>query len=256
MTLNGGPLQYTSALDPSPLTAEEEAMLVFAACGVTGYALGELPYATGTEKDAGAGNVMSQFRARTAISGDAIHADSVFVINDEGTWFVPRPQDLDASQVKTLVREARKGDVLGFYEAVRVRLSDRRTDVEREIPFVPAFNKWSANRPGTTYFLPVHELSAFYMNVALTAFDEEFGYFIVDDTARFAPAGIGKFAKSKGGHLYDDPKAGRTIPLGVLDTWIHEFAAIEQGAILQNLGLMTQALGLGGFAHFAHHPWA
>ena len=34
-----------------------------------------------------------------------------------------------------------------------------------------------------------------------------------------------------------------------------EFAAVEQGGIVQNLGLMAQALGLGGFAHFAAHPW-
>jgi hypothetical protein len=33
-----------------------------------------------------------------------------------------------------------------------------------------------------------------------------------------------------------------------------EFAAIEQGAILQNLRLMTEALGRGGFAHFAAYP--
>ena len=37
--------------------------------------------------------------------------------------------------------------------------------------------------------------------------------------------------------------------------WLYEFAALEQGGILQNLGLMTQALGLGGFAHFVAHPF-
>jgi hypothetical protein len=41
----------------------------------------------------------------------------------------------------------------------------------------------------------------------------------------------------------------------MLETLVLEFAAVEQGGIMQNLGLMTQALGLGGFAHFAAHPW-
>ena len=41
----------------------------------------------------------------------------------------------------------------------------------------------------------------------------------------------------------------------MLETWICEFAAIEQGGMLQNLELMTQALGLGGFPHFAAHPF-
>ena len=45
------------------------------------------------------------------------------------------------------------------------------------------------------------------------------------------------------------------MTVGMLETLVLEFAAVEQGGIVQNLGLMTQALGLGGFAHFAAHPW-
>ena len=45
-------------------------------------------------------------------------------------------------------------------------------------------------------------------------------------------------------------------PIGGIETWMYEFAALEQGGVLQNLGLMTQALGLGGFPHFAAHPFA
>jgi hypothetical protein len=39
-----------------------------------------------------------------------------------------------------------------------------------------------------------------------------------------------------------------------MEGWICEFCAIEMGGILQNLGLMATALGLGGFPHFAAHP--
>jgi len=109
--------------------------------------------------------------------------------------------------------------------------------------------------PGSTYFLPVNELSALTINVLLTAFSEEFGYFALDELNRFAPAGVGKFGRSRGGHLHDDVKAGRLVTVGVLEGWMLEFCAIEQGAILQNLSLMTQALGLGGFIHFAAHPY-
>src|SRR5205085_3062063 len=38
------------------------------------------------------------------------------------------------------------------------------------------------------------------------------------------------------------------------ESWLFELAPVEQGAIVQNLGLMDQALGLGGFPHFAAHP--
>src|SRR5262245_65230854 len=58
MRLNGGPLAYESALSPQPLSLGEEAALAFAACGITGYVLGELPYQTGNVPDASSGNIM------------------------------------------------------------------------------------------------------------------------------------------------------------------------------------------------------
>ena len=30
----------------------------------------------------------------------------------------------------------------------------------RQVPFAVPFNQWSANRPGTSYFLPVNEFTA------------------------------------------------------------------------------------------------
>src|SRR5258707_148798 len=49
-----------------------------------------------------------------------------------------------------------------LYERSRIRIADRRVDVPRTPPWTPPFNKWSANQPGTTYFLPAGELSQFY----------------------------------------------------------------------------------------------
>jgi hypothetical protein len=103
--------------------------------------------------------------------------------------------------------------------------------------------------------VPVGELTALFINVLLTAFGEEFRYFIVDERNRFRPAGLARFARSKGGHLEDDPTKGRAGTINFVETWLCEFTAIEHGQILQNLGLMTQALGLGGFPHFAAHPY-
>ena len=256
MTMAGGPLKFVSAESPLPLTAEEEAALVFAGAGFTGLALAELPFSPGTVGgETGCGNIISHLYGRTMISGDAIHASTLFVMNDSGTWMVRRPQDFSATEVLDLVALGRQRRFTEFYERTRVRISEERIGVPREMPHMPSFNKWSVNVPGTTYLLPVSELTGFYINVLLTVFDEEFGYYIVDETKRFGPAGIGKFRKSKGGYLHDDD-INRTIPVGIFETWVHEFAAIEQGALIQNMALMTQALGLGGFPHFAHHPWS
>jgi hypothetical protein len=75
----------------------------------------------------------------------------------------------------------------------------------------------------------------------------------LDERANFRPAGIARFARSKGGQLVDDAKAGRIVTVQRVELMVSEVVTIEQGMMLQNLGLMAQALGLGGFPNFAEH---
>ena len=255
MKLNGGPLAYESREAPEALSLAEEAALAFAACGITGYAMGELPYESGSTPDAGGGNIMKQFVGRTVPSADALHAVILFLANDNGAWMLRRPQDFPSSEIGELVRAARERRLDDVFLRSRVAVSDKRVDVPRELPFVPPFNKWSANVPGSTYFIAVNELTALYINILLSCFSSDFNYFIVDERRGFRPAGIARYAKSKGGTLHDDPRDGRFMTVGFLESWVFELAAVEQGAIVQNLGLMAQALGLGGFPHFAAHPF-
>jgi hypothetical protein len=255
MVLDGGPLSYESKKAPQPLDEEEEAALAFAACGVTGYALAELPYRAGAVPESGSGNIMTHFIARTVASGDAMHDCTVFVINDDGAWLLKRPQDFLRNQIPELIREVREHRLRELYLKARVRIADQRVDVPREVPFVAPFNKWMANVPGTTYFLPVAEVSALYINLILSAFDHDFCFFLVDDHNGYQPAGIAQFARAAGGHLENDPAGGRVATISFIETWVCEFIAAELGGILQNLGLMSAALGLGGFPHFAAHPF-
>ena len=254
--LNGGPLAYQSSAAPQALSLEEEAALAFAACGVTGYALAELPYDTGSAPGAGGGNIITHLVGRTVPSGDGIHTNAIFVLNDQGAWLLKRPQDFTPPEIPAILQAARSRQWVTLYEKSRLQVAGQRPETPRQVPFTPSFNQWAANRPGTTYFLPVAELSALYINVLLAAFSDEAAYFILDERNGFRPAGIARFARSKGGYLYDRPADGRVGTLGYLDDWMYEFAAIEQGAILQNLALMAEALHLGGFAHFAAHPFA
>ncbi|HLJ33747.1 MAG TPA: hypothetical protein VKU38_08855 [Ktedonobacteraceae bacterium] len=254
MRLNGGPLAYESVHEPEPLSLLEEATLAFAACGITGYTMAELPYDTGNVAEAGGGNIIVNFVGRTGFSADAAHLVTLFVMNDDGVWLLKRPQDYPRLDVPELVKAAREQRWLDLYEKSRIRIANQRLDVPREPPFVPPFNKWSANVRGSTYFLPIAELSGLFINVLLAAFSEDVAYFIVDDRNNFRPAGIARFARSKGGYLHDNLKEGHAAPLSLLETWMYEFAAVEQGAMLQNLALATAALRLGGFPHLASHP--
>lgn len=255
LRLGGGPLAFASTQQPQPLSLEEEAALAFAGCGITGYGLADLPFQPGDDPESGCGNILIHFIGRTVASGDAVHAVALFVLNDDGVWLLKRPQDHPRHEIPSLVEAARAHEFAALYERNRVRISERRVDVSRTLPYVPPFNKWSANRPGSTYFLPVNELTALYINILLSAFSQEFGYFVLDERAGFQPAGIAGFARSRGGHLHDDPAQGRVATITFLETWLYEFTSFEQGQMLQNLALMAEALGLGGFPHFAAHPF-
>lgn len=256
MHLNGGPLEYASQERPEPLTFEEEAALGFAACGITGSITAELPYQTGSVPEAGTGNVFTNLIGRTVGSADSIHSVIVFVINDNGTWMLKRPQDYPRTDIAGLAAAARDYKLTELYEKSRVRIADHRLDAPRHTQVLMPFNKWAANMPGTTYYVPVNELTAFYINIMLMLFSEDLACFLIDDRNHFQPAGVGKFARSKGGHLYDDPRTGRyLLPVGYVETVLAELTAIEQGMALQNLALMAEALGVGGYSHFAAHPF-
>jgi hypothetical protein len=116
MSLNGGPLTYDSVRSQRPLSLEEESALAFAACGITGYALAGLPYEGGEASEAGGGNIMTHFVGRTVPSGDAMHDVTLFVLEDEGTWMLKRPQDYPRSEIAGLARTAMEHRLVELYE--------------------------------------------------------------------------------------------------------------------------------------------
>ena len=247
----GGGLAYKSPHAPVPLTEAEEAMLAFAAAGVNGLCLGDVPYQPGDWNEAGGGNVMAAFTGRTGASADAVHGTALFVINDEGTHLLKRPQDFSLEDINGLARLALDKRFEEVYRRMRVRVRDGRAAVPKEVPHVFPFNKWSTNLPGSTYFLPVSDLTGMYINVAISAFDEQMASFVLDERNTFRPAGLKKFGKSKGGRLHDNPDDGRVVTILGLEAVIIEFLLAEQAFMLHNLSLMEQAMGLGGWTHFA-----
>ena len=251
MNIPGGPLAFQSRHQPKPLTEVEEAALVFAASGITGHALADLCYA----KDGG-GGIMAGLAARTIASGDGLQTVALIVTNDESTHLVRRPRELPASAMPEFIEHSRKGEFTGLYRKSRVKIKDGRATTPIEPLFNINANRWSAHAPGTTYFLPVNDLTFMYVNGLLEILNKHTGTFILDDRNHFLPAGLGKFARSKGGHLEDNPAKGRIATVRQVEQFVTEFVTVEQGMMLQNLGLMAQALGLGGFPNFANHEFA
>lgn len=251
MKLPAGPLAYESRHQPRPLTEDAEAAMVFAACGITGHALADLCYAPG-----GGGGIMAGLVARTIASGDGLQTVALTVINDQGAWLVRRPRELPAGDIPKLIELGRRGEFTELYRRCRVQLVEGRTKPPVEPLFNINANRWSAHAPGSTCFLPVNDLTFMYVNGLLEILNEETGVFILDERNHFLPAGLGKFARRRGGHLEDDPQRGRVATVRQVEQFVTEFVTVEQGMMLQNLGLMAQALGLGGFPNFANHEFA
>lgn len=250
MKIESGPFTYASRYAPTPLTEEEEAALAFAACGVTGYALADLAYGKGH-----GGQMLAGLLGRTVASPDAINTVSVIVTNDQATYLLKRPQDFAPTEFTELVSLAHRGELTDLYRRSRIKIRDGRAAPPVQPGYNFNINKWSLYAPGGSYFLPINEMTAFYINAVLEAFDETMGLFLVDERNNFQPAGIGRFGRSKGGHLEDDLTAGRAGTIQAIEMSLVEAAAVEQGMVLQNLALMAQALGLGGFPNFARHEW-
>jgi len=250
MHIPDGPLAFRSRHQPVPLNEDEEAALVFAACGISGHALADLAYSP-----AEGGNIMAGLVARTIASGDGLQTVALFVINDEATHLVRRPRELPANEIETLIELGRRRAFTELYRRCRVKVKESRVTTPAEPLFNINANRWSAHAPGTSYFLPVNDLTFMYVNGLLEILNEATGAFILDERANFRPAGLGPFARSRGGHLEDNPHLGRVATLRQIEQFVSEFVTIEQGMMLQNLGLMAQALGLGGFPNFANHEF-
>ena len=251
MKIEHGPFAYASQHDPLPLTEDEEATLVFAASGITGYALADLSYGRGQ-----GGQMLAGLVGRTISSADAINAVSIVVTNDEATYLIKRPQDFAPVEVPLLIDLGRQSELTETYRRSRVKIAESRCSPPVEPGYNFNLNKWALYARGGTYFVPVNELTALYINALLEAFDDESALFIVDERNFFQPAGLKKFARSRGGYLIDDPRANRLGTVQALETAVIEAVAIEQGMALQNIGLMAQAMGLGGYPNFAPHPFS
>jgi hypothetical protein len=252
--LQGGAFSFESQSPPVPLSLDEEAILAFAGSGVTGRVNGELPYRPDAGPETGGGQIMMSMVGRTSSSADAVATVTLFVNNDDGTFLIPRPQDLADDEFDALVGLGRERRFTEMYKRTRIRVADRRTEIPREVPYTPPFNKWSSNVPGSTFFIPMTDVTALYLTILFAALGEEFAYFFHDDGDWLTrAAGIARFGKSKGGHLHDDVHDGRVGTIGEIETYLLEICGFEQGLMIQNIALATEALGLGGFPHYGAH---
>ena len=266
-----GPISYTSSNTPEPLSPLEEAVLVVST-GLTGkVTMHDVPAKNqdGSERfSAPLINVL----ARSASSIDNAHAVSFFLINDEGTWLIKHARNRQAldllSKLPPRWEDWEEADWIAAANSLKHRLYKERLDFPRHWPYYFIWNRQISNVPGTTILLPIVDLTRQMINVIISLLSEEDGQrpLFVDDWKRFRPRSlldwgawfgslvglvpnisyqiIGGARRARGNWLNNEYPA----PLGFAGTLRTDYETFFQ---LQNLMLIAQAMGLGGWLHAA-----
>jgi hypothetical protein len=232
-----GPLAFRSEKEPIPLATEEEAILVAAATGITGVVREEWPFTTSAGEPTGSDKLAS-FTGRTFPSPLAIHGTELFWTNDDGVFVLPQR---DFTPERYLQLQTQKERSKLYRRAIK--LQDGRLEIPRRRPNLFKFNEWIVNTPGATVFIPVSDVTRQCISAMLLYFDRPHGYYIVDKQLGNDP--LRPFVDS-----------GLLDPAHPVDLWDFErwqmvdMNGVEEGLMIENLMIATQALGIGG------HPFS
>ncbi len=237
--VRAGSLTYVSCEQPEPLSPLEEAVLI-AATGLTGVTFPDRPFQD-NQGNAILGTPNLNMVGRAAGSPDNAQATHFFLINDEGTYFLKR---IDAPALSWPVSD---DELIRRAEASKQLLLSGRLTFPREFPYYLDSNRFLSNVPGSTILFPVVDMTRQYINALMYLLTEPDGYrpLFLDDRNFYLPAGVKRWQRN--GFL--NPKI--KVPLGVLGPMRTQ---IEADLLLQNLMLVIQAMGLGGWIHASVAP--
>lgn len=275
VSVNAGSLSHTSTNAPAPLTALEEAVIIVST-GLTGPVMHDGPLKRPDGGDE-LGSPFYNLVGRTTSSPDNSHATSFFLINDDGIWLLKRPDDREAleqmASLPTSWDDWEDSDWLKAAEAVKVQISDKRLEFPRRFPYYLGWNKQTSNAPGTTILLPVVDCTRQYINAILTVLSEPEGQrpVFIDDWQKFEPSDLIEAALWVGAQ-FGFPRKIPYQPVGGIKWVQNGFANRELSAplgyghamrtdyesffLLQNLMLLAQGMGLGGWIHASvFAPW-
>ncbi len=244
MELEDESLGFKSEYDPIPLEEMEEALLVWSGTGLTGLCLADLPPETGID-------LLCQWTGRTWPSACNNHGTELFFTNDSGLYYVDvkhmLPKDKELDMFFRMDRQERMNRVLELYRESLVKLEDGRADLPDRMPGLFDFNQWNTNKPGTSVFIPVTDITEEYLNLLHLYCSHTYGFTIIDDLTG-KPAGIDKWIKK--GRLKDSVK----MSLFDLEVRILTGLNVEQAFMCQNMSLALQALGLAGWTFSGFIP--
>jgi hypothetical protein len=235
-----GTLAYASPYEPVPLTELEEALLLVAGTGLTGLNLGDIDPSMGAD-------ALVQWTARTWPSSCSNHGTELFFTNDDGLYFLDMwnlvPEEGEIATLSGKPLEAQVDWILGLVDRAKVQLEPARAQMPTGLPGLFVFNHWNANKPGSTLFLPVSNMTLEYINLLFIYFSSDYRFTLVDETNGYTPCGLERWVDA--GRI--DPQ--RQMGIVELEQRVLSMQVVEQAFICQNVNLALQAMGLGGWTY-------
>jgi len=238
-----GPLAFKSNHAPLPLSELEQALLIAAATGVTGWHFG-IPH---TASDPGLSSYAVRLTGRTFPTAAGIGTLELFYTDDQGTYLV-KTRDAGASGLRECRGQSDTERMLTRCRELTVKLSDQRLTIPREPPHISEHNLWNANCPGSTLFLPIGDVGQ--QVLAFLAIMASNGYTLYDDLAKRPAGDLAPYFHSG---LLNESKR---LPLSYIEQYVFSTVAMELATIGHNIVLALQALGLGGWMFTGINPYS
>ena len=236
MAIPDGPLAYRSRREPQPLSADERALLVWAATGLTGWHLG-MPHTASGDRGAGA-NYPLRFAGRTSPSAAGAQASELIIADDDGVG-ITQIRDAGPAELRAVREATSLRELVAVTRALTVQVTDARLTIPALAPHVSAHNRWDALQPGTTLLVPVTDMTEYFLTFLSIVTGEGV---VLWDPGADAPVGdpaellaAGRLAESA------------RVPLPAFEQLVFQQASVESGIIGGNAQLMQQAMGLGGW---------
>ena len=243
MEIPHGPLAFKSNHAPLPLSELEQALLIAAGTGVTGWHFGILH----TASDPGLSSYAVRLTGRTFPTAAGIGTPELFYTDDKGTYLV-KTRDAGASELQECKRQSDTERLLTRCRELTVKLSEQRLTLPREPPHISEHNLWNANCPGSTLFLPVGDVGQ--QVLAFLAIMASNGYTLYDDFAKRPAGHLAPYFRSS---LLNESKR---LPLSYIEQYVFSTIAMELATMGHNIVLALQALGLGGWMFTGINPYS
>jgi hypothetical protein len=242
MEIPSGPLAFKSRHSPMPLSDLEQAVLVAAATGVTGWNFGITHTTSRPEEFA---HYTVRFGGRTAPTGAGIGTPALFYTDDHGIYFT-NLRDTQPMRLREFEGEGDAERILAVCREHTVTLRNERLDLPRKPPHIMEHNLWVANAPGSTLFIPVADMSE--QCLAFLAIFAGSGYMLIDDYAKRSAGNLTPFIRSG---LLSETKP---LPLSFLEQAILSACSMELAFMSHNMVLTLQGMGLGGWFYTGIDP--